>query len=385
MLEYFPDNYSWSQSVNICLSAGGQINEIDEACAPLKEISKHKDDAAQKAWHENWKRLANRVEELASHDEEAGHYLSAGGKYLRATSYYIMAERMVNNRDPQKLETYAKVLSTFKKGIQLGRYPVEFVDIPYNNTALTGLFVPALGGENAPCMIHFDGFDGFKEMLYLCIPNEEFRNRGVALLIIDHPGVGEALRLRNLHLNPFIEGVASASMNYLEGRSEVDPKRIGIIGISLGGYYAPRAAAFEKRLKCCVAWGGIWNYREAREWRMSREKQPSSVPPFQLLWVTGKDTVEEANKVIDKMTLEGVADKITCPLLVVHGENDQLIPLIMAERTIDAAINSPARKLKVFTHKEGGTEHVQVDNMTLAVDYISDWVAETLGGNPKGV
>ena len=385
MLKYFPDNYSWSQSVNICLSGGGQINEIEEACAPLKEVSKHEDQAAQSAWHESWKTLANRIEQLARNDEEAGHHLSAGRKYLRATIYYIMSERMVTNRDPRKLETYAKALSTFKKGTLLGRHPVQFVDIPFNHTELPGLFVPALHDKPAPCLIHFDGFDGLKEMLYLSIPNEDFRKRGVALLIVDHPGVGEALRLRNLHLNPFTEGAASACIDYLEGRNEVDPRRIGIVGISLGGYYAPRAAAFEKRLKCCVAWGGIWNWQQAREWRMSQEKQPASVPPFQLLWVTGKDTVEEANEVADKMTLEGVADKITCPLLVLHGENDRLVPLIMAKNTVEAAIHSPSRKLKVFTQAEGGAEHVQVDNMTLAVDYIADWVAETLGGNPKGV
>ena len=62
MLRYFPNNYSWSQSVNICLSGGGQINEIDEACAPLKEVSKHEDQAAQSAWHESWKKLADRIE-----------------------------------------------------------------------------------------------------------------------------------------------------------------------------------------------------------------------------------------------------------------------------------------------------------------------------------
>jgi pimeloyl-ACP methyl ester carboxylesterase len=384
MLEYFPNNYGWSQSIHICLSAGGQINEIDEACAPLKQISDPQSDSAQSAWYETWDKLATRLEQLARRDEEAGRYLSAGRKYLRATVYYIMAERMVSNRDHRKLETYNKVLDTFKKGTQLSRHRVEFLDIPFNNHALPALFVPAPGGKPAPCMIHFDGFDGLKEMLYLSIPDQEFRKRGIALLIVDHPGVGGALRLHNLPLTPFTEGVAAACINYLETRTDVNRERIGILGISLGGYYAPRAAAFEKRLKCCVAWGAIWNWREAREWRMKQEKEPASVPLFQLLWVTGKDTLEEANEVADKMTLEGIADKITCPLLVLHGEDDRLVPLRMAEKTVQAAINSPIRELKVFTPSEGSTGHVQVDNMALAVDYISDWAAEILGGDPKG-
>jgi fermentation-respiration switch protein FrsA (DUF1100 family) len=80
-----------------------------------------------------------------------------------------------------------------------------------------------------------------------------------------------------------------------------------------------------------------------------------------------------------------VAEKITCPLLVVHGENDRQIPLWHAEKTIAAAVNSPNRRLKLFSLAEGGAEHCQVDNGSMAVDYIADWVAEVLGGDPKGV
>jgi fermentation-respiration switch protein FrsA (DUF1100 family) len=95
--------------------------------------------------------------------------------------------------------------------------------------------------------------------------------------------------------------------------------------------------------------------------------------------------LEEAAAVAKQFVLEGVADKITCPLLVVHGENDRQIPLWHAQRLIEAAVNSPNRKLKVFTLAEGGAEHCQVDNQVLAVDYMADWVAKTLGGNLKGV
>ena len=105
----------------------------------------------------------------------------------------------------------------------------------------------------------------------------------------------------------------------------------------------------------------------------------------QLLWVYGKKAVEEAVSVTKKMTLEGVADKITCPLLILHGENDRLVPLTQAQKLFGAAVNSPNKKLKVFTLAEGGSEHCQVDNNAMALDYMADWVAEVLGGAPKGV
>lgn len=102
-------------------------------------------------------------------------------------------------------------------------------------------------------------------------------------------------------------------------------------------------------------------------------------------WVFGKDTLEEALAVANQLTLEGIAEKITCPLLVVHGENDRQVPLWRAEKTIEAAVNAPVRKLKVFTLAEGGAEHRQADNYSMAVDYMADWVAEILGGDTKGV
>jgi hypothetical protein len=83
-------------------------------------------------------------------------------------------------------------------------------DFRKENTVLPALFIPAPGGRRAPCIIHFDGFDGLKEMLYLSIADEEFRRLGLALLIVDQPGMGEGLRLRNLYLDPYIEGAAGA-------------------------------------------------------------------------------------------------------------------------------------------------------------------------------
>ncbi len=102
------------------------------------------------------------------------------------------------------------------------------------------------------------------------------------------------------------------------------------------------------------------------------------------MWVFGKDNVADAVTVTKQMTLAGVADKITCPLLVMHGENDRQIPLSHAEKTISAAVNAPDRELRVFTLAEGGAEHCQIDNRSMGIDYAADWVSRLLGGNPKG-
>jgi fermentation-respiration switch protein FrsA (DUF1100 family) len=112
-----------------------------------------------------------------------------------------------------------------------------------------------------------------------------------------------------------------------------------------------------------------------------------SVPDWvdQLLWVLGKGSAKEAVSFAKQFTLEGIADKLTCPLLVVHGENDRQIPVAHAEKTITAAVNSPKRDLKLFRLSEGGAEHCQADNSAMAVDYIADWVCGVLGGEAKGI
>lgn len=379
MFEYFPENYTWNLALNSVMSGGGNISEVDDACRPLKEVSgRGVDPAAQEAWYESWMKLAERLERLAAADEEAGNDLGAGRKYQRAYLYYIAAERMMSNRDARKLLAYRRVLKTFKKGLRLRREPVEWVDVPYGDSSLPALFVPAAGNGRAPCMICFDGFDVMKETLYSRVRND-FRLRGIAILFVDHPGVGEALRLRNLTARPDTEVPAAACVDYLETRTEVDPERIGIMANSMGGYYAPRAAAFEKRLKCCVAWGAFWSFASVQEHRSGGDTRHASVPDFQRMWVSGKDTPEEAHEFFRQFTLEGVADKITCPFLIVHGENDRQVPLADAKKTYAAAVNSPKRELKVCTLADGGAEHCQVDNSWMFTDYAGHWVAETLG------
>jgi dipeptidyl aminopeptidase/acylaminoacyl peptidase len=208
---------------------------------------------------------------------------------------------------------------------------------------------------------------------------EEFAVRGINLLIVDTPGVGEMLRLRGVPSRYDYEVPATASVDYLETRSDVDPNRIGIMAVSLGGYYAPRAAAFEKRLKCCVAWGAHWDYHAVWERRRNlRPDSPVSVPGFQLAWVMGTDDFESAMEKLKDFRLAGVMEKIECPLLIVHGENDRQVHLVDAHNAFAAATGTAVKELKVFTKEEGGDEHCQLDNRSLAVDYITDWVVEHL-------
>lgn len=383
MFEYFPGNYSWSLGVLMAVQLGGELSEIDEACSPLKALAARPDARTnpdvQSAWLARWCNLAEKLMAKAGADAAAGHRLSAAKKYRRACIYFQQAERMGSHTDPGKAAAYRQMLDAFALSVQLGGEPLEWVEVPYASTSLPALFVPGEGSGPWPCMIGFDGFDVTKEWTYLVGAAHAMRRRGVAMLIVDHPGVGLALRERGLTAVVETEKPASACIDYLESRTDTNG-RYGIMGMSLGGYYAPRAAAFESRLSACVAWGARWD-NAGSHGRILRDPDAArSIPGWldHALWVYGQKDIEGCAAMIARMTLEGVADRIRCPLLVVHGENDRQVPGEQARMTVDGAVNSPRRDLRVFTVEEGGAEHVNGDNFSLAVDFIADWTADIL-------
>jgi dienelactone hydrolase len=382
MFEYFPGHYSWNLGVLMAQQLGGEMSEIDEACRPLQPLAaRPKDDPeAAAAWSANWSALARKVESFAARDEQAGHALSAGKKFLRAAVYWFTAERMTPHKSPDKAKFYEAMVAAFARGVRLRGEPVEFVEVPYEGTTLPALFYKGPGAGRRPAMIHFDGFDVTKEWMHLCGIAREFAARGISTLMVDHPGIGATLRLKNLSVNHDTERWAKAALDWLERRDDVDAKRVGVVAMSLGGYYAPRAAAFEKRLAACVAWGARWD-NVGSHGRILRDPNAArSVTDWvdHALWYYGAKTADEAYDKIALMTLDGVADKITCPLLVVHGANDRQVPFEQAERTVRAAVNSSRAELRVFTAEEGGAEHVGGDLFSPTIDYIADWVAEVL-------
>jgi|TARA_B110000263_G_C15311710_1_gene513801 dienelactone hydrolase len=386
MFEYFPDNYSWSLTTATLFDEVGTISEPEEALRAVKHLAGGDKATANEAWYEAFTKLAEKLERLGNIDLDEGHPLTAARKYHRAGIYYLRAERFLHHTDPRELMCYNRGINIYRKAREVGRDPVEYVDVPFEGGVLPCMFVKANVDVPAPVMIHIQGFDSLKEFHYPII-GEEYRKRGMHMLIVDQPGSGGALRLHNLTADHETEHCVKVLVDYVQTRSDVDIDRIGLSGNSLGGYYAPRAAAFEKRIKCCIAWGALYDFGILFESATNKQMTAPSVPDVVShgMWVTGQNTPEAALKVTRKMTLEGIVEKITCPLLVAHGENDRQVPLWMAERTFEEAINSPNRKLKIFTLEEGGAEHCQIDNRQLIGDVMSDWAAEIFGLDPAGI
>lgn len=384
MFEYFPGNYVWNLSVVATLNSGGTIDEVDRACRSIKEAATRGEDAGTADFLRSWTALTDQLQAQAEAEEKAGHLRTAGQLYARATNYLVQAERLQAAGSEGRLATYRRVLELQQKAFDVGDPLTTRVEIPYRDTHLPAYFTraPAADHGPVPVMIMWNGLDSTKEHQYSSGHPHELAARGISTLMVDHPGTGEALRLLGLTSQIATEEWASACVDLLETRDDVDPARIGLVGWSLGGYYAPRAAAFEKRLALVVAWGANHDWGAVQRRRVQREGE-RPVPHYweHVKWVWGFDgpptELDEFLDFADGVHLDGVVEHITVPFLIAHGQNDRQIPLEYAHRSYDQAVHSPKRVLRVFTPEEGATEHVGLDHQMHASTFIADWVSDT--------
>lgn len=380
MFEPFPGNYVWNLSTNLALMCGGNIGEIDEACRPIREAAAKGEDAGTALFFDSWVKVAHQVLANGAADEAKGRALSAGLKYQRGAGYLLAAERMQSRDYAPRWEAYRKGLEMFRRGVELQGLACEFVDIPYEGASYPALFVPAPSpdGRPMPVLVSCNGLDSMKEQIFGAGNPAAFAARGVSTLVIDQPGTGAALRLGGLVGRHDAEAWASCAVDYLLTRKDVDPKRIGMFGLSLGGYFAPRAAAFEKRFALCAVMGANHNWGEMQRRRMAREGD-RPVPHYwdHVMWVFGKTTIEDFMDWAPAMDLNGVVERITVPFLVTHGAGDRQIPVEYAHQSYEQAVNSPKRELRITTAADFEVEHCGADNGTVLRDYIADWVSET--------
>jgi dienelactone hydrolase len=386
LFEYFPENYVWNLSLAIALASGAEIGELVDMCEPLKAAAAQGTDARTGFFQAQWMKKALTLISLADEDRARARSLSAAAKLERAALYLFTAERMQAQGDPTRIATFQKAQDCFGDAIRLGRPNCERVEVPYQETSLPGLFTRAEGepGPKVPCVLYVNGLDSCKELLYWSKLPAALARRGISTLCIDQPGTGEALRIKQLPATAHSEQWATPCYEWLASRTDLDAARIGIVGISLGGHFAPRAVAYEPRFASGAVWGANHNWAEVQQQRLKHEGE-NPVPHYwkHVMWVFGARDMDEFLQKASAMHLNGALARIKVPFLVTHGVKDRQIRLEYAHQTYDQLTNSPRRELKLFTEREGGVEHVGADNISFGRDYIADWFAETLGGRTE--
>ncbi|MCM3702260.1 alpha/beta fold hydrolase [Paenibacillus macerans] len=350
------------------------------------------------SWYEEWLRTANRVHREADESSKNGNKISARDFYLRASNYYRTAEFFLhgNPEDKRILETWGLSRSTFRQALTLLNHHWEIVTIPYENTKLPGYLYLA-GNRPGPVLIVHGGYDSTAEELYFQVVISALE-RGYHCLVFEGPGQGAVIREQQIPFRHDWEAVVTPVVDYLAKRPEVISDKIALMGISLGGYLAPRAAAYEHRLAACIANDGLFSFqvgaiaaglggKTGGEFDLSSPETKDFIASIMaqdtgIRWgienggfTFSAANLEELVHKTDPFTLEGVAEQIQCPVLVCEAEHDHAFAG-QPER-LYTALRGPKTYMK-FTAEDSAEEHCHFGALKLANHRIFNWLDQVL-------
>jgi 2,6-dihydroxypseudooxynicotine hydrolase len=334
------------------VSAGVPLDDFNEVTAAIH---------AWDEWCAVWSKRAAIHEDLGRKALAEGYTLSAAGHLTRASLCYHFGKFMFVHDIDQMRAAHEKVVECRNLALPYLDPPGERVAIAYESRELYGILRRPEGIDTPAVVIMCVGLDSTKEELD--VYEDIFLQRGMATLVFDGPGQGEAEY--DLPIRGDYEAPVQAVIEYIKSRADLDPERIGIMGVSLGGYYSARAAAFDKRLKACLSFSGPYSWVEIFDGRNELSREAFRVRSH-------SRTMEEAREKAQTLTLEGAAMNITCPIYIVAGELDRLTPPANAER-IAAEVAGP----KVLQIVQGGN-HVVNNRRYMYQTQAADWMAQQL-------
>ena len=312
-------------------------------------------------WCEAWAQKGDVHHALGVDSERAGHLLSAGEHFTTAGVCYHFGKFLFVHDIQAMRSAHEKAVASRNRALPLISPAGERVSIPWDGHQLFGNLRKPIGMQNPPVVVMVMGLDSTKEEMH---SNEQvFLDRGMATLAFDGPGQGEAEY--DLPILPEYEKPVSAVIDFLESRGDVDAERVGLWGVSLGGYYAPRAAAFEKRVKACISLTGPFDFAEAFD-----RAPPLTRAAFVARAKAGND--DDARKVAEQMRLGPVAALITCPIYIVGGKLDRVIPPEHAQHLASAVSGSVTLNMV----QDGG--HVANNRPYKYRTQAADWMLEQL-------
>ena len=320
----------------------GSINSYDEWCAA-------------------WSARAAHHERLGREALSRGHNLTAGEALQRAGVYYHFAAFLFVHDLPQMKAAHLKAVECRQAALPHLRPPGERVQIPYEGRTLAGILRRPLGYDRPAVVVMAVGLDSTKEEgdAY----EAPFLARGMATLIFDGPGQGQGQY--DFAIRGDYEVPVKAVLDYVATRRDLDSSRIGMWGVSLGGYYAPRAAAFDRRIKACIALGGPFNWGTAWDGLPELTREAFRVRSH-------CETQEQARAHAATLSLEGIAQNITCPIFIVNGRLDRIVPAADAER-LAREVKGPATLMMI----EDGN-HIATNRAYRWRPQSADWMAERL-------
>jgi pimeloyl-ACP methyl ester carboxylesterase len=371
-------------------SGGADLGECLATCSRI-------DEGDVESWYSGWLATAAGAESLAAGYIAAGSPVNARECCFRASGYYRAAEFFlhVDPSDPRITATWRKSVETFLDAAALSDLPIIPVEIPAGDWYVPGyLCLADTSGDVRPMILVHSGFDGTKEELYFELGRYAVE-RGFDCLLFEGPGQGQVVREQGVRFRPDWEAAVTPVVDFVLDLPYADPGRIALVGYSMGGYLAPRAVAFEHRIAACVADGGIYSmYQSALAHNPpgtdAMLDDPDASEEYDRaiagmmdddlfvrwyygngMWTFGADTPSDFLRMMREYTLEGVVDRIDCPMLVLDSENDGMVS--GQARVLFDSLDCP-KEYFLFTETTGADQHCQMGAASVSAEKILCWL-----------
>jgi alpha-beta hydrolase superfamily lysophospholipase len=365
--------------------------EAGEVLAAIKDVREGDDES----WFVGWDGMARLVEEQAKKFNDP---VSRGKALLRAANYYRTAEFFLHPKDKRRLNVFHQSVAVFEQGLNDLGIKHDILNVPYEDGKLKAIYYSGGdGSEGRPLIVAHGGYDSTQEEMYFFIAAAALE-RGYSCLTFAGPGQGAALREYGLQFTPEWEKPTGAVLDaFIDKHGR--PQYIVMVGISLGGYLAPRAAAFDKRIDGVVAHNVCFDFQEAAlkqmpgiaksmyesgftgilNWLMTMKMKwdPGIRWGIQNAeWTLGAKTPTDVVEIFGQYNLADEAPKITCDVLITAGEQDHFFPVEQVDEFKKVLTNARSVTTRVFREKEGAHEHCQTGVLNLFHAVLFDWVEE---------
>lgn len=315
-------------------------------------------------WCQAWSECGAMHARMGEQAEAREHYESAAQHYFQAAISYHFGKYLFVHKPQELRAAHNHVVAYYQRALPYFDYPGEHVAIPYEGgVTMYGILRKPWHTPKPPVVILVPGLDSVKEELH--IYGNDFLRRGMAVLAIDGPGQGEMEF--ELPLRPEYDVPVRYAINYLETRPDVNPQRVGLMGVSFGGQFAVRAAAFEPRLKAAIENCGPYN----QSLNFKNRPSISRATMVHRLRVANED---EAISRLQQFNLEGVAERVTCPLLVIQGRHDRLVPPEQGERI---AAEAPTAELWLFEDGNHVCNNIPYKHRPQQADWMREKLVQT--------
>jgi len=356
--------------------AFSQCADLGEMLETTKQIT----EGDPETWYSAWAATADRVETLAAHTQDT---ISKGDAYMRASTYQQLAEFLLPPDDARRPESLEKAVRWFFQGLDALGVRYEYFTAPYENGRLRSLYLPGPGGaEKKPLIMAVGGYDSILEEKYPVIGKAAL-DRGYSVLIYEGPGQGEPLRKYGLTFTSEWEKPTAAVLDEFL-RSHDKPSKIVLFGMSMGGYLAPRAAAFEDRIDGVVAYDVCFDFYECAIRIMSGVKQnPLALKDpgvswayNNALWTMGTTNPDDTLDAFSRYKLAPIADRIRQHVLILAGTEDHFIPFHQVADFEKSLVNARSVTTQIFDRASGGGEHCQCGATSLVHAAVFDWLLQ---------